>query len=493
MGAIVIFSLKACPHCKRVKGLFEEKGWDFIEISLTDYPEKRNDMLQLTDRLTVPQVFFNSKHLGGAADIDELDRSGALDTLYTAMLAEEAPSDERLQRPAYRPKDEAPPPALEQDKFFIGEREYTYTELMDIFLKEVDIKDRMYHLKTYKNCFVGQDFVDYLLRRFQLRLREEAIQVGQQLFLSCFFSHVCKDHHFKDDYLFYRFHLHEDPQLLNNLKRWDEPTARPAMQVIKGCKAALSSLQSKYLDNEGMLDLAQLTSDPAFREFQNLTCEIQKVPFGKLSRDEKLAFGINLYNMMVIHAFAQVGVPMSGFARMSFFDNPAYEIGGHRFTMSELENGILRANRKAPSHLNKHFKPNDPRGNWALPEVDCRIHFALNCGAKSCPPVKNFTAEAIDEELRIAAQAFCEMDENVSVDRAAKTIFLSKIFDWYAADFGANTKEVLTKAADWCRGDKKAAVEGLLATGGYRVRYTKYDWSNNAKNAKKYEGGGIIG
>ena len=49
-GRITIFSLSTCPHCNRVKGLFKDKKWEYYDISLSDYPDKRVDMLQLTDR-----------------------------------------------------------------------------------------------------------------------------------------------------------------------------------------------------------------------------------------------------------------------------------------------------------------------------------------------------------------------------------------------------------------------------------------------------------
>ena len=69
MGRITIFALSSCPHCKRVKAFLTDKSWEYYEISLTSYPEKRSDMLALADRLTVPQVFFNTRHLGGAAEV----------------------------------------------------------------------------------------------------------------------------------------------------------------------------------------------------------------------------------------------------------------------------------------------------------------------------------------------------------------------------------------------------------------------------------------
>ena len=48
------------------------------------------------------------------------------------------------------------------------------------------------------------------------------------------------------------------------------------------------------------------------------------------------------------------------------------------------------------------FGKDDPRLEHALEEVEPRIHFALNCGAKSCPPIKTFTSTDIDNELKLA-------------------------------------------------------------------------------------------
>jgi len=68
MGCITIFSLPECPHCNRTKAALTAKCIPYTEISLSDYPDKRTDMLVLADRLSVPQVFFNDEHIGGADD-----------------------------------------------------------------------------------------------------------------------------------------------------------------------------------------------------------------------------------------------------------------------------------------------------------------------------------------------------------------------------------------------------------------------------------------
>ena len=75
MGRVTIFSLPTCPHCKKAKSLLTDYGVEFYDISLGSYPEKRPDMLKLTDRLTVPQIFFDDNHIGGAADLDVLHTS----------------------------------------------------------------------------------------------------------------------------------------------------------------------------------------------------------------------------------------------------------------------------------------------------------------------------------------------------------------------------------------------------------------------------------
>lgn len=65
----------------------------------------------------------------------------------------------------------------------------------------------------------------------------------------------------------------------------------------------------------------------------------------------------------------------------------------------------------------------------ALPNPEPLIHFALVCGAKSCPPVKTYEAKAVDESLKAAAQGFFE-GGGATIDVETKTIHLSKILNW---------------------------------------------------------------
>ena len=72
----------------------------------------------------------------------------------------------------------------------------------------------------------------------------------------------------------------------------------------------------------------------------------------------------------------------------------------------------------------------DPRLELAaLSSPEPRIHFALNCGAASCPPIKTFSGTNIDKELNLATQAFLENDEGLKL--ADATVYLSMLFSWY--------------------------------------------------------------
>ena len=65
------------------------------------------------------------------------------------------------------------------------------------------------------------------------------------------------------------------------------------------------------------------------------------------------------------------------------------------YSLHDIESGVLRANRKAVATFFRPFSNGDPRLAIALPEPEPMIHFALVCGAKSCPPIKTYTSDVM--------------------------------------------------------------------------------------------------
>ena len=179
----------------------------------------------------------------------------------------------------------------------------------------------------------------------------------------------------------------------------------------------------------------------------------------------------------------KVGIYNDTLGLLSYFTAVKFNVGGHLFSFHDLESGILRGNRNAPYAPFAQIGKDDARQSLVVAQdkVDCRIHFGLNCGAKSCPPVKSFTPEGIEEELRIVAMAFCEDDDNVKVDRKNRTLTLSQIIKWYRIDFASSTQDLPHAVVKFLRGDKKAELEEMIADGKHiKVKFSSYDWTTNA-------------
>lgn len=195
---------------------------------------------------------------------------------------------------------------------------------------------------------------------------------------------------------------------------------------------------------------------------------------------------------MIKYAFIKVGIGTSDLSRLGFFNNVTFRIGPDQFSFQDLEHGILRANSRSPFTSIRSFGPKDDRLRLCMPKVDCRIHFALNCGAKSCPPVTNFTAEGLEQELRIVAQNFCEKDAQVEIKEKEMTLLLSELFKWYRDDFCSSTADSLPKAIlKYLRGNKKAILERMLLKGSVKVKFISYDWSTNASDFVPFRGGSV--
>lgn len=78
---VVMYSTAMCPYCVRAKMLLQSKGIDFEEIRIDHDRERMQEMMTLSNRRTVPQIFIDDYHVGGFDDMAELDAYGKLDPL----------------------------------------------------------------------------------------------------------------------------------------------------------------------------------------------------------------------------------------------------------------------------------------------------------------------------------------------------------------------------------------------------------------------------
>jgi glutaredoxin 3 len=84
MPEITIYTTNWCPFCNRAKALLSKRGLSYSEVNLDDQPGFRARLMDLTGRMTVPQIVIGDRPIGGYDELSALDRSGRLAELTAA-------------------------------------------------------------------------------------------------------------------------------------------------------------------------------------------------------------------------------------------------------------------------------------------------------------------------------------------------------------------------------------------------------------------------
>ncbi|MFT4883372.1 MAG: hypothetical protein ACI8U4_000878 [Natronomonas sp.] len=150
-------------------------------------------------------------------------------------------------------------------------------------------------------------------------------------------------------------------------------------------------------------------------------------------RQTALAFWLNLYNAGTQLLLERRPDLYESPLRLRFFRADAVTVAGHALSLDEIEQGVLRGRR---SKYGLGYLPRFPRRFERRYAVDCdpRIHFACNCGAASCPAIRAYDSESVDEQLDLAAETY--LHGTVDYDAAADVAQVPRVFLWYRGDFG---------------------------------------------------------
>jgi hypothetical protein len=206
-------------------------------------------------------------------------------------------------------------------------------------------------LRLYPKCFVGEECVDWIIAHTDIEVRQKAVELGNIMHRYKLLHHVTFDHVFKDEFLFYRFQEDEESQCLNEKRLWVLPQ-RPARQVLSTLNDFIFKILTQYLTDDGTsVNYNALRTSRLYREFIVHTAELQTIDFGTLTEKERKAYLINIYNILVIHSQAEAGkAPDGAIERMMFFKKSRYKIGRCTYSLTEIENGLLRSNSAPPSN-----------------------------------------------------------------------------------------------------------------------------------------------
>ncbi len=198
------------------------------------------------------------------------------------------------------------------------------------------------------------------------------------------------------------------------------------------------------------------------------------------SREQRVAFWINAYNMLTLRAIVDhypiqsswfTVLPRNSIRQIDgVWTRLTWPVAGRPVTLDDIENKILR-----------------PIFH------DARVHFAINCASLSCPPLAAgpYRDQALDSQLDAAARRYLGSPEGLQID--GDTIRVSSILDWYGEDF-------IPRYAPLIAGDRSAkdkAILGVITTygsadaatratrGNSKIAFLKYDWSLNDSGARR--------
>lgn len=183
-----------------------------------------------------------------------------------------------------------------------------------------------------------------------------------------------------------------------------------------------------------------------------------------LSDAAKTAFWINLYNANVQDRLADD--PDSFDRKWRFFRADAIPVAGRSLSLDDIEHGLLRRSR---FRWGLGYLPNPFAGGFKrrlrVSTVDPRIHFALNCGAASCPPIAFYTTDDLDGQLSVATAGYLE--STVEYDAERGIVRVPRLMLWYRGDFGGK-RGILELLREHDLLPKRASP---------RLNHRSYDWS----------------
>jgi hypothetical protein len=294
--------------------------------------------------------------------------------------------------------------------------------------------------------------------------------------------------------------IHDEEYILNRrLFTQPSPVGNGASSSIKANASTIAvdlrkkimSLYGTFLHADGSgVDYEGAAKSKELHEYGLIAEQLRYVDVANLehdivSLDERRALYLNLYNALVIHGHIALGNPKTPEERTSFFTKTAYDVGDEGWTLDVIEHGFLRCNRKKPFATKPVVDPADARVKHAMPEpVDPRIHFALNCGAKSCPPIRFYSTEKLNDQLEMAAKGFFKDDSNILILPTDKKVKMTKLLEWYGSDFAEGQLQMLQVIAGFLEGDKRKQLDALIAgtkggDGPIGIEFYAYDWSEN--------------
>ncbi len=229
----------------------------------------------------------------------------------------------------------------------------------------------------------------------------------------------------------------------------------------------------QHVDDRGRVDYARISKDDRLAAYLRSLAAVD--PQSLADDKQRLAFWINAYNALTLRAvldtlpadrskWPDYRINEQKLGGRSIWKAREFAVGGDRWTLDGIEHDILR--------------------RWEGLR-DPRIHVALVCAARGCPRLWNraYRPEAIDAQLTEAMRRFLADPSQCKIDAGTRTIRISKVFKWYAADFtdARFSPHAGTIPAFLAKYTEDKALAKALDSGSWKIHHYDYDWRLNLR------------
>jgi hypothetical protein len=239
--------------------------------------------------------------------------------------------------------------------------------------------------------------------------------------------------------------------------------AAPPLRAAEPDYKLWQDLLARHYDPARGMDYKGLKSDKA--TLDKLRQQMAAVDVGSLSRPEQLAYWINLYNISVANVVVEHypvesirDISTDPIIRLNVFKKPSVKVKGGEMALDDVENGKIREGFKDP-----------------------RIHFAINCAAESCPPIRTepYVGARIDQQLDDQARRFLNGPHGIRIENDGSDLVLhgTKILDWFAKDFESWGGGQVKFVRKFLTPDKQKRLDANR--GDVDLKFDDYSWKLN--------------
>ena len=187
------------------------------------------------------------------------------------------------------------------------------------------------------------------------------------------------------------------------------------------------------------------------------------------TEDEKVAFWLNTYHTLMLHTYAERGHPSSSRELAKLLSTSSYNVGGHIFSLNDIEHAILRNSLPAPSSTGSlpgggvvKFSKKDPRNKYIVSKVPPMLSLVLNCGSRSCPEISVYGGDQLIPMMERVASRFLKKTVLISKQKYQLVVQTPKQMGWYSRDFGDDKRACLSHIVPLLSEDHSPLLPDLM-------------------------------